>query len=45
MLIKNITQNKTTGIIIYKQDNKLVLKYWSDDKIFSIKYNLKASYN
>ena len=36
--LKDINQNKTIGIIICKEDNKLVLKYCSEDRIFSTKY-------
>ena len=36
--IKKPIQNKTMGIIICKEDNKFILKYCSDDRIFSTKY-------
>ena len=36
--IKKPIQNKTIGIIICKEDNKFILKYCSDDRIFSTKY-------
>ncbi len=36
--LKNINQNRTIGIIICKEDNKLMLRYCSDDRIFSTKY-------
>ena len=36
--LKSINHNKTIGIIICKEDNKLILKYCSDDRIFSTKY-------
>ena len=38
--IKKLTQNKTTGIIICKQENKFVIKYCSDKRIISRKYEL-----
>ena len=38
--IKDITQNKTIGIIICKEDNKYVLKYCSDSRIFSTTYEI-----
>lgn len=38
--IKEINQNKTIGIIICKDDNKYVIKYSSDERIISRKYEL-----
>ncbi len=38
--IKKITQNKTIGIIICKQDNKYIIKYCSDDKVIARKYQI-----
>ncbi len=38
--IKKVTQDKTIGIIICKQDNKYVIKYCSDDRIISREYEL-----
>ena len=38
--LKKITQNKTIGIIICKQDNKYVIKYCSDDRIIAREYEL-----
>ncbi|MBQ7140975.1 MAG: DUF1016 family protein [Bacilli bacterium] len=38
--LKKITQDKTIGIIICKQDNKYVIKYCSDDRIISRVYEL-----
>jgi len=38
--LKSITQDKTIGIIICKQDNKYVIKYCSDNRIFSRTYEL-----
>ena len=38
--LKKAYQDKTIGIIICKQDNQLILKYCSDPRIFSIKYEL-----
>ena len=37
--IKTINQDKTIGIIIVKKDNKFVMEYCSDDRIFSKEYN------
>ena len=39
--IKSISQNKTIGIIICKENNKYVLKYCSDKRIFSTTYEIK----
>lgn len=38
--IKDITDNKTIGIIIVKKENKFVIKYSSDDRIQMKKYIL-----
>ena len=38
--LKKITQDKTIGIIICKQDNKYVIKYCSDDRIIARIYEL-----
>ena len=38
--LKKITQGKTIGIIICKQDNKYLIKYCSDDRIIARKYEL-----
>ena len=38
--IKSISHDKTIGIIICKRDNKLVLEYSSDPRIFSSQYIL-----
>jgi len=38
--LKKITQNKTIGIIICKQNNKYVIKYCSDDRIIAREYEL-----
>jgi len=38
--LKKITQNKTIGIIICRQDNKYVIKYCSDDRIIAREYEL-----
>ena len=38
--IKKITQDKTIGIIICKQDNRYIIKYCSDDKIIAREYEL-----
>ena len=37
---KKVDQNKTIGIIIYKQENKYIIKYCSDDRIIARKYEL-----
>ena len=36
--LKKTIQNKTIGIIICREDNKFILKYCSDERIFSTKY-------
>lgn len=38
--IKTNNQNKTIGIIICKKDNKFIMEYCSDDRIFSKEYVL-----
>ena len=38
--LRKITQDKTIGIIICKQDNKYVIKYCSDDRIIAREYEL-----
>ena len=38
--IKNITHNKTIGIIICAKDNKIILEYSSDPRIFETKFVL-----
>ena len=38
--IKNIYQDKTIGIIICKIDNKFVMEYCSDDRIYRTTYVL-----
>ena len=38
--LRKISQDKTIGIIICKQDNKYVIKYCSDDRIISREYEL-----
>ena len=38
--VKSIHHDKTIGIIIAKKDNKFILQYCSDDRIFSSSYNL-----
>ena len=38
--LKTISENKTVGIIICKQDNKYVIKYCSDERIISRVYKL-----
>ena len=39
--IKDINQDKTIGIIIVKKDNKFIMEYVSDDRIFETIYELK----
>ena len=39
--IKSINQDKTIGIIIVKKDNKFILEYSSDKRIFETKYIIK----
>jgi predicted nuclease of restriction endonuclease-like (RecB) superfamily len=36
--VKNINQGKTIGIIIVKKENKFIMEYCSDDRIFTAKY-------
>ena len=38
--IKSINQDKTIGIIISKKDNKFVIEYASDKRIFNSTYVL-----
>ena len=38
--IKKVYQNKTIGIILCQKENKLVLEYTSDDRIYSREYKL-----
>ena len=38
--LRNINQDKTIGIIIFKQDNKYIIKYCSDDRIIAREYEL-----
>ena len=42
--IKTISQNKTIGIIICKKENKFVLEYCSDPRIYEITYMLIKEY-
>jgi len=39
--IKKINQDKTIGIIIVKRDNKFIMEYCSDNRIFSREFILK----
>ena len=39
--IKTIEEDKTIGIIICKKDNKFIMEYCSDERIFSTVYALK----
>ena len=38
--LRNINQNNTIGIIICKEDNKYIIKYYSNNKIISRTYEL-----
>jgi hypothetical protein len=38
--IKSINHDKTIGVILCKKENELVLKYTSDDRIYSREYLL-----
>jgi len=38
--LKKIDQNKTIGIIICRQDNKNIIKYFSDNRIIAREYEL-----
>ena len=38
--IKQISQNKTIGIIICKKNNKFIMEYCSDTRIISREYEL-----
>ncbi len=38
--LKKVTQNKTIGIIICKQDNKYVISFCSDERIIARRYEL-----
>lgn len=38
--VKTINQNKTIGIIICKKENKFVLEYCSDERIYETTYML-----
>ncbi|MGM9850495.1 MAG: PDDEXK nuclease domain-containing protein [Bacilli bacterium] len=42
--IKTISQNKTIGIIICKKENKFVLEYCSDERIYETTYMLVKEY-
>ena len=39
--LKSINQNKTIGIIICKEDNEYIIKYCSDERVITRKYELK----
>ena len=39
--IKKYNHDKTIGIIIFKQDNKYIIKYSSDTRIVTREYELK----
>ena len=38
--LKKVNQNKTIGIIICKRDNKYIIEYCSDERIFAREYEL-----
>ena len=38
--IKRIEQDKTIGIILCKKDNKFIMEYCSDDRIYQRMYEL-----
>lgn len=38
--LRNITQDKTIGIIITKKDNKFVIEYCSDERIKAVEWKL-----
>ena len=38
--VKSMTHDKTIGIIIYKKDNKFIMEYVSDNKIYETSYIL-----
>ena len=39
--VRHINQDKTIGIIICKKDNKFIMEYCSDSRIFETTYILK----
>lgn len=39
--IKSINHDKTIGIIIVKKDNKIILEYSSDERIYETTYIIK----
>ena len=39
--IRKITNDKTIGIIICKRENKYVMEYCSDNRIYTTTYKLK----
>ena len=40
--LKSINQDKTIGIIICKKDNKCIMEYYSDDRIFLTIYKINS---
>ena len=36
--VKKINQNKTIGIIICKEENRYIIKYCSDKRVFTTRY-------
>ena len=38
--LKSIYQDKTIGIIICKKDNKFIMEYCSDDRVYNTIYQL-----
>ena len=39
--IKNVFQNETIGIIICKKDNKYVVEYCSDERVYRTTFEIK----
>ena len=38
--LRKVNQDKTTGIIICKKDNKYIMEYCGDDRVISKEYEL-----
>ena len=41
--IKEVFNDKTVGVIICRKENKFIMEYCTDDKIFSAEYKIKGS--
>ena len=41
--LRQVTQDKTIGIIIVKKDNKYIMEYCSDKRILSKEYKITTS--